>query len=299
MNSIEEVCRKYSFTVIEVYTAGHVCPAVYKVHDRDGKTRVMKVGNDPVTIREIAKNLEGYETLKKIGLSKICPHIYFSEIRPESALIVMEYCGKDFHASLETDTNPEAMFKELVSQLVNVYRDSARVESPARNIQGVLLKILEQYEMYLAAVFDPNRQLRPLLEVLPACIKIEALKRSCFSSWDFTPRNVFLTKNGMKYIDCNDNVLGVPIIDLACFAGVARDIHLLPGSVGGYDLLTKLAVEEVSDVLEIDPIQSLKLFQLGRVLQLFLGARFRIKTDFVLATKFYKDAVEFLEKIIV
>lgn len=297
MDSIESVCSKYSLVITEVFTAGHVCPAVYKARDRYGKLVVIKVGDDTATIQEIAKNLEGYEMLKKIGLGYVCPDIYLAEVMSESALIIMEYCGKDFYISLETSENPEALFRELVSQLENVYRSSRRVGSPTKNIREVLAKILEQYEKYLAIVFDRGRKIQPLLQILSSRINSEVFGFSCFSSWDFTPRNVFLTKSGLKYIDSNDNILGIPIIDLACFAGVVRDVHLLPGSIDGYDLLEKLAVEQVADILEIDPAQSLRLFYLGRVLQLFLGARFRIKTDSVLAEKFYEDAVGFLKKI--
>ena len=297
MSLIKDICRKHSLSVTEVFTAGHVCPAVYKAQDRYGKPVVVKVGNNTATIQEIAKNLEGYKMLKKIGLDCICPNIYFAEVRQESALIVMEYCGKDLHSTLEISLNPETVFHELVSQLKNVYKSSVRTESPVKSIQMVLSKILEQYDMYLATVFDRSYQLQSVLDVLPSRINIEAFRLSCFSSWDFTPRNVFLTKNGLKYIDCNDNVMGIPIIDLACFAGVVKDIHSFPGSIDGYDFLANFAVDEIADMLEIDPVQSLRLFYLGRLLQLFLGARFRINTDPILAKKFYENAVEFLKKI--
>jgi len=119
MNSIEDVCRRYSCKVTEIFTAGHVCPAVYKVQCRDGEPKVIKIGNTIATIQEIVKNLEGYEMLRKIGLGHVCPRIYTVEVGAESAVVIMEYCGKDFYTSLETSSNPEAMFQELDLQLRN------------------------------------------------------------------------------------------------------------------------------------------------------------------------------------
>lgn len=101
----------------------------------------------------------------------------------------------------------------------------------------------------------------------------------CFSSFDFTPEDVFVSEAAIKYADPVTSVVGIPIIDLACFSGVARDAYQLPGSAEGHDILYSYAIEHVSSILGINSTEAIRIWHFGRALQCALSARFRIDSD--------------------
>jgi len=102
----------------------------------------------------------------------------------------------------------------------------------------------------------------------------------------------------LRYADPLPNLLGIPVIDLACFAGVARDAYHLPGSRLGYMVLRKLALWEVPKIIGLGSEECARLFFFGRALQCSLSSRFRIEKDFLAAEKFYRKSKFFLGKFL-
>lgn len=292
-----EVLQSYNLEVVEIFTSGHICPAVYLAKKKNGKLVVVKTADTALSIQEIVKNLDGYKTLRELGLATICPQLHVSNVSSNSAYIIMEYCGKDVHSILETHPNPVSVYSNLAVQMEGIYRKSVLLRSAGAATLPVIEKIADQYTLYLAPAFGVDRRVETLLGRVCNHLHTESYQHSCFASWDFTPRNVCLPKHGLKYIDCNSNVVGIPIVDLACFAGVVRDVFVLPGSSDGYEILHELATRKVPQLLEIEIGQGEKLFDLGRTLQLFLSARFRIANEKSRAREFYAKGVECLEKI--
>lgn len=120
----------------------------------------------------------------------------------------------------------------------------------------------------------------------------------CFSTFDFTPEDVFVAASTLKYVDPKPGQLGVPILDLACFAGVARDAHKLPGAEAGYDTLRAFALLEVADLLDIKRDQGELLFGLGRALQLGLSGFFRLESEPAVARRMIMTGQTLVRKLL-
>jgi hypothetical protein len=298
MDLLKRLCERYGLRMSQQFTAGHICQSVFKVN-RGDEALILKIGVTPDEVKEIAKNDEGYRGLRALNLSYFIPRIEASEIRDDEAFMLMEYCGDDFSTQLQNSENPRLLYDRLVSNMDAIYRTSRGTGGESqRTLAMVQTKAEVQYHRYLKEIYDNDSKLSHSFSHIPGRIATRTGLR-CFASWDFTPRNVFLMANGVKYADPNSEVLGNPIVDLACFAGVVRDVHALPESTHGYASLKNLATGTVAEILAIPAEQAERIFYLGRVLQCFLGARFRIQSDPTLAKHFFeKGKTYLLEKVL-
>jgi len=145
-----------------------------------------------------------------------------------------------------------------------------------------------QIQKYLD--FMDTGNLNPLFEKLAQDVLRLTPRYATFSSWDFTPENVYLTKSGTRYVDPHTEVIGMPIIDLACFAGTARDAHNLPDSAWGYTLLKSFALIEVANLMQITAAEAEKIFRIGRILQCIMSSIVRVNTDEQHATQLFHQA---------
>lgn len=294
---VQKLCREYHLKVEERLAAGNICNAVYKVLDKDGKPLVLKVGTDERTIAEITMNLVGYQKLKDCGLSHFIPTIVTAIVENKWGFILMDYCGPDFVTRSQQASNPLRLYQGLIAGMEVVYHQSLRVSAASQEmVFTVAKKIVEQYECCLMPL-DQERMLVSRLEMLLEFAKSLDLRLSCFSSWDFTPEDVYLTPQGVKYGDPHEDVFGIPVIDLACFAGVTRDAYRLPGSIEGYQLLHDFAISTVAQLLEVPSETAEKIFLLGRVLQCFLSARFRMVSEPERAAELFAQGREYLARI--
>src|SRR5690606_2653353 len=99
------------------------------------------------------------------------------------------------------------------------------------------------------------------------------------------------------YPDPKYDIRGNPIIDLACFSGVARDIMKLPASDEGYDLLFDFATGEVAGMLNLSEESAEKIFNLGRALQCAHGSRFRVESEPTRAKELASASIAFLNQL--
>lgn len=298
MNSIIEIlCQKHGLTIVRKFQLGNVCKAVFLVQDTTRKILVLKVGTDQRGIAEIQKNRVGYERLVALGLDFFIPQIQECEINEDFAVLLMEYCGEDVLTQIKRSSNPAPLYDILMDRIETIYqRSKHKGDAGMIMVKSVLRKVKEQYDKYLQIVFDPSGDMETSLLSLNNFLSTVSLPYYCFSNWDFTPDDVYLTSEGIKYSDPHEDVTGIPIIDLACFAGVAL-AHELPGSVDAYNRLEKFAIQRVGGILEIEEQPAKNLFILGRLLQCFLSARFRIKEFPEQATRLFGEAKGYLEKI--
>jgi len=277
---IEEICRKRGLQVIDWFKAGNICDAVCKVQDENSNIFVLKAGSEPRSIAEIRRNYYGYTNIAAAGLSWFVPEIEAASINPESAYILMEYCGDNLVEQSRSEDDPEGLYLQLMGGLLEVYKASLKKGPEGKiAVSTIVDKVIEQYEMHIYMRLDRERTIdKDLMQIRESLEDID-LSSCCFSNWDFTPEDVYLTPSGLKYSDPHEDVFGIPIIDLACFAGVARDAYHLPGSEEGYQLLKDFALLTVSRILSIDSHTAQRLFSLGRFLQCLLSVRFRIETE--------------------
>ena len=291
------LCEKYGLQIVHKFQLGNVCKAVFRVQDLAGNTLVLKVGTDARGMAEIRRNKIGYDKLISLGLDSFIPRIHAYEINDFFAVLLMEDCGEDVLTQIKKSDNPAKLYDLITEGIEPVYRRSKRQGADGSNmIQSVQKKIKEQYQTHLRSPFDPEGCLEAQIRSMDAFIDHVSVPFFCFSNWDFTPDDVYLTTDGIKYSDPHEEVTGNPIIDMACFAGVAV-AHGLPGSVEAYGRIEAFAIQRVADILEIDEHIASKLFFLGRILQCFLSTRFRGKEFPEQAKQLFAEARIYLEKV--
>ena len=303
---LQKLCRDYGLVIQErlvlepnssgVYAALNN-DGVYRVLDSQGRSLVLKVAITKNSIAEIARNRKGYKKLEECGLKWFIPQILFTKVDENFAVMLMEYCGENFLNQIRKAENPLGFYAYLIDELTKVYTQSKQKGKEGEQmISSVIAMIKELYEGHISAHLDKSRFLAERVARIESCIDLSHLDFCCFSSWDFTPENIFLTPNGLKYIDPHENVLGIPIIDMACFAGLIK-VYDLPQSKEGYSMLREFALTKILSILNIPEKLAYKLFFLGRVLQCFLSAKFRVNSNLNQARKIFLEGKMFLEKI--
>jgi len=297
---IDRICQEQGLVIQERFTLGNICEGVYKVINKTGRELVLKVGNTQRSIAEIVKNSIGYRRLQEAGLNWFIPETVYFELEDEFAVILMEYCGEDFLTQIRKSDNPIRLYNNLTFELDKLYRQSKREGEQGRDmVISVIDKAKEQYEKYVCRRLDQKRILGNKLQqkVDLFIAEIDNIKFCCFSNWDFTPEDVYLTPEGVKYSDPHEDVFGIPIIDMACFAGVVK-AHNLPEADEGYKIIEKFAINKIPTILCVSQELAYRLFCLGRLLQCFLSIRFRIDTKPEQAKNLFAEAQKYLEKII-
>lgn len=209
----------------------------------------------------------------------------------------MEYLGPNFLYQATHSENSLALYLSLMNSLGKVYLTSLRESKDGQNAIKVLIeKTMNAYEKYVCQNVDSDRELFHTLQHLCLSIDLSSINYCCFSNWDFTPEDVYLTDNGVRYSDPLDAVFGIPIIDMACFGGLVK-LYNLPDSDKGYEEFRKFAVGKVADILHIPKGQAEKIFCLGRIFQCFMSIRFRFETNPKQAVALFQEAKNMIEML--
>ncbi len=258
----------------ETLGLGNVVSTVFRA-SRGEERLVVKIGLSLRAAEEVRMNRAGYEALRRIGAESLIPEpLDFLEFEG-CPILVMADCGPDFWRAVQTAPDPVRLYTQLFRDMEPVYSTTKRRGDGGAYLDSLRKRLVRQYEAHLAGLIKAElvSELRelPLGQIAPPAL--------CFSSFDFTPEDVFLTPTGVKFADPLPEVLGVPIIDLACFMGVARDAYRLPGAKEGYEAVETLALTALPRLLELTAWQARKFFAFGRALQCALSARFRLDSD--------------------
>jgi hypothetical protein len=295
---IKIICARHKLEIIKIFNLGDTASLVFQVKCND-KLMVLKVALDTMSKKQVKDNYIGYKRMIQMGLSELVPTIYAFSYLPECAYILMDYCGENFIEIAKKASDPLVLYKRLATNLHKIYLTSLCQRSQEQNyINEIFNNIVMNYQKYLRESLDPPGRFDNLIhEVCSSSSFGQDLRLACFADWNFTPENVYLTETSFKYSDPNKDVIGIPIIDLACFAGVARDAYELPGSHAGYQILVELALKSVPEILQIPNDTAVNIFNASRVLQLFLSARFRIKNNFKKAEILFHKGINYLKQI--
>jgi hypothetical protein len=187
----------------------------------------------------------------------------------------MDYLGDNFLEANKKSNNPKKDYKTLCDILSKIYKKSREHNDSLEFIKEMKDRMIRYYRDYLIPAGHIKE--KDLSFIKQYEIKTLNSEYSCFAVFDFTPEDVYILDNKLKYPDPKHSLIGNPIIDLACFAGLARDVYVMKKSDYGYELLKDFALGEVSELLKIDKIKASKIFNFGRALQCSLSSRFRIK----------------------
>lgn len=288
---------EYNISFEEQLFDGHMGVPIFRAKQNNRKI-VIKIGfGDTMAVEEVRRNIAGYKEMQQIGAENIVPgNIQIISVF-DLSVIIMEDLGENFKEQSKSEKTPLLLFQNLITGLISVYTKTLSNGNRASEfLQEMKECLLRQYSRYLlpATLIDNDS----VQKVQNIDLEKYATNRFCFGVWDFTPEDIFVKGSKIYYIDPPPKVTGVPIIDIACFAGVSRDVYRLPNSDEGYELLYNFAVNQIADLLEFNHEQAISLFLLGRAVQLALSSRFRIEEDIEKARNFAQKSVEFVQQIV-
>lgn len=275
---------------------GHMCETIFRAR-KNNRAVVVKIGLTRQAKKEVLMNKKGYDKIRKIGAVDYLPEpCEFVEIK-DIPILIMGDCGENLFSLLQNSDEPNKIFDQLASELAHLYqitRQDDKFQEGEKNLLNAYDVLEEQFKNHLC-IYEPFSSNQSSLKSLRQKLLRIPITFGCFACWDFTPEDMFLTPAGLKIIDPPEHLFGLPIVDLACFAGVSRDVYKLPGAEYGYKLLRRLAYE-TGQLLKLDKQTVNFLFNFGRALQCSLSSRYRINKEVELSKKFFHMAKKFLAK---
>lgn len=297
MNSdITSYVKRHHLSVVSQFTEGANNDGTYLVTDSTGSEKVLKVALSQHALEEIIMNMKGYEALRACDLESFIPGNIELETDEASAFLLMDYCGNNFLTTIKNTSDPIGVYQHLADELRKVY-----IKSRCKNAEGIMFLnsifqwINETYQTYLRDEFDTEGTVLPLLSTMQQSFEKQTFEHVCFSNWDFTPEDVYLTPQGLKYSDPHEIVLGIPIIDMTCFSALVI-LYNLPEKESGFEILMKLVRNDIPQILGISSVQASALHALGKVLQRFLSSRFRISNRDS-ARKLFQEGVGYIHEV--
>lgn len=292
---LEEILRFENLQYVDTFSTGHSGCIVVKVL-RNHEELVLKVPTGQNSQKEILANIEGYTHLANEGLIEMLPEITHVGTLGSRTYLITTYLGADFAARARVEGENNLLFQMLADRMLDVYERSKKHDNQSlaslQRLQFLLTKNFNEY--IIPSGIIKAGAVESFLEI---DLKKYASPLSTFGVFDFTPEDIYLTGETIKYPDPKSDVRGNPIVDLACFAGVSRDISRLPGANFGYQLLHDVSVTKVADLLELTSEQAEGIFNLGRALQFSLSSRFRVEKDQSLAVTYAINSLEYLQKV--
>lgn len=295
---LDYICKKYKLSFNEKLELGCNSDVVGIATDEGGVKVVIKAATTENSIAEIKMNSIGYDNLRKCRLGFFIPDVFAYELGDDYAFMIMEYLGPNFLYQSKHAENSLELYLSLMDSLERVYSASLKTGiEGCRAIESLIAKTMDIYEKYVYPNLDKERLIFPSIQNISSSINTSAISFCCFSNWDFTLEDVYLTSEGVKYSDPHAEVLGIPIIDMACFGGLIK-LYGLPYSDDGYEEFRKFAINRVAKILHIPAMQAKKIFYLGRLFQCFMSIRFRFEKDSKQADNIFKEAKNVLEKIV-
>jgi hypothetical protein len=208
--------------------------------------------------------------------------------------IIMSYLGEDFAQQSMRSERSLLLYSILPVLLGPIYRRTKKKDEESKKfLERMKHRLEKNYREYLIPSGATSEKSLELLYD----IEKHAPEFSCFAVFDFTPEDVYLIGDKIKYPDPKQEIRGVPIIDIACFAGLAKDVYHLPSSNEGYAILKKFALNEIPEILEMSRKDAKIIFYYGRALQFSLSSRFRINREMGKAKIYAAKSLGYLHRI--
>jgi len=301
MSYRQDVLERYldqRWRLVTIFTDGHKVGEVFHLRRGDEQI-VLKVGQNPSEEDEIYENQAVHAFMVAMGIGWFHPNVITYQPGDGCSYLVVEYAGVPFVRGIESCRSKRLYYYTLLATLKNAYAESAmHGGGPAQQqLLFVVQKCITQLQQHLSDLSDSELLVRQLMQV-SGWIKTSSFPVSTFSQWDFTPEDTYLGEDGCWRVnDLRTPVRGLPIIDLATFTGtcLAHDLSL---SDWAFEVYREAAQNEVADICEINSETALRVFNLGRILQLLLSTRFRRASDPGQADRLYREATMLIGQVV-
>ncbi len=268
--------------------------AVYQIKYR-GTDAVLKLGTGERGLAKMRSNFKIFEEALRLGvLPFVGPNMLSSGEKNGFLYQIMEYAGKDFK-EVAAEDNTLLITKALITALRSAYSVS-KAEDPVRAVEWLnlikndLLHFCDNYILpagYLSKIDVDKLRSFEVERIAP--------KYVTWATADLTPDNIIINKKfRVTIIDPYIAGRGIPLIDLAMYATLTKEVYNLPNGHACAQEIGNFA-KEIGELLETD-LGDL-LFKFGEVRQYILSSRFRIGKD-PRAESFAKKAIAKIEEII-
>lgn len=295
---IRSVLNEGSFKAEHVFTTGHSGCVVLKVKDEEQEDLVLKISTDKRSQDEVVTNLKGYHALEQAGLSELIPDYLMVGKKGDTIYLLTSFLGDDFESLSRKIDNPEILYEDLITRMDRIYTKSTKRDNESnKSIERATNLLRSNFRNHiLPSGLIEEEQANAIFRFEQSLLYSDI---SSFGVFDFTPEDIYLWGDTIKYPDPKENVRGNPLIDLACFAGVSRDVYQMPGSERGYELIHSYAVETLSQLVEVDGKTAEQTFNLGRSLQYSLSSRFRVGSDPQRAREYAQLSIDYIKREII
>lgn len=277
MDYLQQVCHANNLQVIEKYGLGHVSGGVALVSSSQKRLLVIKTADSPRRVNELCMNWTGFLKLQRLGIGSFTPTIIQANFSPELSrgYLLMEYAGENFLSQVRAHEDPRLLYQQLAHELVRVYENSRRSYSVDLTRQFMMIqfgKVIDKISKYLRP-YQSLQSHRRLNQIQRFIRRAPYPRTLCYSDMLMSPDDVYLTATGVQHSDLPNYVLGLPAVDLGCFASTARYEYRLPGSEQGFGILHKMAVTTLCDSLDMRVEVAESVFHLGVGIQCVLAAK--------------------------
>lgn len=267
------------------FSGGHMGVPLFMCEGDNGVKRVAKFGISDETNDEVRNNYHGYAEIKATGATSILPgNIMFADI-DGSPFLVMDNVGMSFAESVKG--GDIAFYSQFISGIEKVYDSALHRNEKDLHATGVR-QIRDEVALWQRKLVDadylPNEALDPIMNVDVLSI---AGSHATLMLSDFTPDNVFVQDEQVKFIDPwrQETYLGTPIPGIAQFITLVADVYDLPGAAEMKGEFEALAYR-VGEKLGLTKDQVENQLRLGKAMQLALSSYVRIDENDTLAKQF-------------
>lgn len=278
--------------------AGHSGALLFRTRTSQGERFVIKISDDKISTKEIKSNSRAYKQIKAEGPARLIPHIEVGEDASGRKYIIMPDLGETFSSQARSEAGAD--YRAFQQSVWQAFVESFKKESPMNEHSDsirVAKDALRQYQQTLRTGGIPNDTTVAAIDKISA----DAISSgaSSFFLLDFTPDNVFIYDGHVQFIDPweQETYRGSPIVNLAQFQTLAKDIYGLPGVEDAGELFEAL-FSKIGDKLGLSTYQVLAQRNLGAALQFSLSSFTRLHSDPEKAHEYYKESDRAIQEVV-
>ncbi len=263
---------------------------------KDSVQYVAKVGIDQRGKTEVNDNIYGYAEINKIGASSLLPEIPITFEVGGSPVIIIERLTSNFKVLARDRKVP--IYKILFDEIEDLSRKTFCSSSHIQ--QEGMEELKRQLEKWYTIIYMEGMIPRRYLDKIKS-IDTYALssRRSTLMLLDFTPDNVFVEGDKIKYIDPwrQGSYRGSLIPSISIFMRLLTHVYGIRVPEETINESNRL-VERLATMLDLDNSSTRKQQLIGIALLYALSSFVRTKTNKRLARDYAKLGIDSIDEII-